>query len=267
MSADSSSPAGAPEIAFYQDQGYIQFQHFFTAAQMAALRAAIDEAIARNRERIRGAPQGGRISETYERVFNQMVNLWTDCPAAKAITFDQRLGETARRLAGAAHVRLYHDHAMVKPGGPHSRQTNWHQDAPYWPMDPVGALSAWIAVDDVTEENGCLHFIGGTHHFGKLEGIHLGSDEDSIVTKMGAKGVKLPPSVAMPMAAGGVTFHHGCTFHHAAANRSAAPRRAFAIIYIPAGTRFTGGRDAGGAANEMKAGGPWDHPLHPILAP
>ena len=70
----------------------------------------------------------------------------------------------------------------------------------------------------------------------------------------------------MEMPAGGVTFHHGCTFHYAGANRSHQPRRAFAIIYIPDYVFFTGRGDAAGAADEMVAGGPWDHPVHPILA-
>ena len=67
-------------------------------------------------------------------------------------------------------------------------------------------------------------------------------------------------------APGGVTFHHGCTFHYAGPNRSDRPRRAFAIIYIPDYTRFTGGKDAAGAAEEMEIGGPWDHVIHPIVA-
>ena len=45
-----------------------------------------------------------------------------------------RLAEAGRLLSGSRHVRIYHDHALVKPGGERSRETNWHQDAPYWPM-------------------------------------------------------------------------------------------------------------------------------------
>ncbi|HCV22478.1 MAG TPA: hypothetical protein DGN59_03385, partial [Candidatus Latescibacteria bacterium] len=59
---------------------------------------------------------------------------------------------------------------------------------------------------------------------------------------------------------------HGCNFHYAGPNQTDQPRRAHAIIYIPDETRFTGGKDAAGAAEEMTVGGPWDHPLHPILA-
>jgi ectoine hydroxylase-related dioxygenase (phytanoyl-CoA dioxygenase family) len=70
----------------------------------------------------------------------------------------------------------------------------------------------------------------------------------------------------MPMRAGGVTFHHGCTFHYATPSRTERPRWAYAIIYIPDYVRFTGGSDPAGAAGEMTPGGPWEHPLHPVLA-
>jgi ectoine hydroxylase-related dioxygenase (phytanoyl-CoA dioxygenase family) len=195
-----------------------------------------------------------------------MVNLWTDFSAVKEFTSNRRLAEVGRRLSKCKNVRLYHDHALVKPGGQTSKETNWHQDAPYWPMDPVGSFSAWIAVDDVSIENGCLHFVPGSHKFGKLEPIKLGVEGESIVSKMKERGYRVSEPVAAEMGAGGVTFHHGCTFHYAGANRTKKPRHAFAIIYIPDYVKFTGGWDAAGAGGEMKSGGPWDHPLHPILA-
>ena len=251
---------------FYQENGYIRDEHFFSDQEVTSLRQAVDHAIDSHRARIKGAANDGRTSDEYERVFNQMVNLWTDYPSAKAIAFHAHLAESARRLSGCRHVRIYHDHAMIKPAGQSSKETNWHQDAPYWPMEPVGALSAWIAVDDVTRENGCLHFVPGSHKYGRLEPIKLGVDGESIVDKMKHQGYDVPEPMTMDMAAGGVTFHHGCTFHYAGSNHTQAPRRAFAVIFIPDYTTFTGKNDAAGAAEEMQAGGLWDHPLHPILA-
>ena len=259
-------PVTNSDIEFYQDNGFIQYKSFFTAAEMDRLRAVIDDAIGSRRDRILGAEGGGRTSEDYERVFNQMVNMWVDNPGSKEIAFSQRIAETGRRLSGARHVRIYHDHAMVKPAGQQSKETNCHQDAPYWPMDPLGSFSAWIAVDDVTVDNGCLFFVPASHKFGILEPIRLGVEGESIADKMREQGHDVAEPVAMEMAAGGVTFHHGCNFHFAGPNRTDQPRRAFAIIFIPDSVTFTGGKDAAGATEEMTAGGPWDHPLHPILA-
>ncbi len=259
-------PVTDSDIEFYQQNGFMRYKGFFSRQEMDRLRATIDDAITSHRDRILGAEDGGRSSEDYERVFNQMVNLWVDNPEAKQFAFSERLAETGRRLCGARNVRIYHDHAMVKPAGQQSKETNCHQDAPYWPMDPVGSLSAWIAVDDVTIDNGCLHFTPGSHKFGKLEPIKLGVEGESIVDKMREKGHDVAEPVAMEMEAGGVTFHHGCNFHYANANSTDHPRRAFAVIFIPDFVTFTGGREAAGAGDEMTAGAPWDHPAHPILA-
>lgn len=259
------SPATPTDIADYQENGFIRYEHFFSKKEIDILGQAIDQAVDAKRDRILGAENGGRSSQDYERVFNQMVNLWTDYPAVKEYTFSTRLADTARQLSQVDHVRLYHDHAMIKPPGQISKETNWHQDAPYWPMDPVGSLSAWIAVDDVSLDNGCLHFVPGSHKFGRLEPIKLGVENESIVDKMRQQGYEVAAPLPMEMAAGGVTFHHGCNFHYAGPNHSSAPRRAFAVIYIPDYVTFTGGKDAAGAAAEMQAGGPWDHPLHPVL--
>ncbi|MEE2658652.1 MAG: phytanoyl-CoA dioxygenase family protein [Candidatus Latescibacterota bacterium] len=264
--ATVNCPITQQNVAQYQERGYIQFRGFFSEGEMDRLRGAIDEAIAINRDRILGAGNGGRTSEAYERVFNQMVNLWVDFPLAKEFAFSKRLAEAGRQLSQARHVRIYHDHAMVKPPGQESKETNWHQDAPYWPMDPVGSFSAWIAVDDVTEDNGCLHFVPGSHRFGRLEPIKLGVEGESIVAKMKEQGHDVAEPETMAMEAGGVTFHHGCNFHYAGPNHTGEPRRAFAIIYIPDHVMFTGDKDAAGASEEMQVGNPWDHPVHPILA-
>lgn len=259
-------PVTDQDVEAYRENGFIQYKSFFSTDEMDRLREAIDQAIASHRDRILGAEGGGRSSGDYERVFNQMVNMWVDSPEAKQFAFSERLAETGRRLSEARHVRIYHDHAMVKPSGQESKETNWHQDAPYWPMDPVGSFSAWIAVDDVTIDNGCLHFVPGSHKYGLLEAIKLGVEGESIVDKMRAQGHDVADPQPMEMEAGGVTFHHGCNFHYAGPNKTDRPRRAFAIIYIPDYVTFTGGNEAAGAGDEMTAGGPWDHPKHPILA-
>ena len=99
-----------------------------------------------------------------------------------------------------------------------------------------------------------------------LQPIKLGVEGESIVDKMREKGHDVAEPVAMEMEAGGVTFHHGCNFHYANANSTNQPRRAFAIIFIPDSVTFTGGKEAAGAGDEMTAGAPWDHPVHPILS-
>ena len=39
----------------------------------------------------------------------------------------------------------------------------WHQDGAYFPLQPLVLVSAWIAITEATEENGCLLVVPGTH--------------------------------------------------------------------------------------------------------
>ena len=39
----------------------------------------------------------------------------------------------------------------------------WHCDGPYWPMQPVVGVTAWLAIDEATMENGCVSIIPKSH--------------------------------------------------------------------------------------------------------
>ena len=47
---------------------------------------------------------------------------------------------------------------------PHTgKRIPWHQDAGYWPIEPKKNVTAWVALDHCTPENGCLRVIPGSH--------------------------------------------------------------------------------------------------------
>jgi len=252
------------QIQLYRDQGYLQLPHLFSSEEMDALRAALDHIIEQGRARVLGEDR--EHDEDFKQVFLQLVNLWVDQPEVRSFTFDRRLADIARQLAECRAVLLHHDQALIKPGGDWSRATNWHQDAPYYPMQQSDALSAWIAVDDVSTENGCLQFLPGSHRFGSLELVPFDVEGASIFDQLAQQGVTLDAApVSMAMAAGGVSFHHGCLFHYASPNRTERPRRAFTIIYTPDHVTYDGGWDPAGAT-DLEVGEPFSGPQHPVLS-
>src|SRR5436190_39806 len=55
----------------------------------------------------------------------------------------------------------------------------WHQDSPYWPtLAPKDVMvTAWVALDDVDEGNGCMRMMPGTHQWGdSIAFIHTMKD-------------------------------------------------------------------------------------------
>ncbi len=39
----------------------------------------------------------------------------------------------------------------------------WHQDGAYFKLIPEANISFWLALDEATEENGCMQVLPGTH--------------------------------------------------------------------------------------------------------
>ena len=90
----------------------------------------------------------------------------------RPLTFHPRLAETAARLLGVDAVRLWHDQALYKePGG---RETDPHQDHPYWPIVETNTITAWIPFDGSTLESGAMGYLPGSHRLGLREFVeHL----------------------------------------------------------------------------------------------
>jgi ectoine hydroxylase-related dioxygenase (phytanoyl-CoA dioxygenase family) len=224
-------PLTEAQIEYYRECGYVRLDGVLTADELARGREDLGEAMTKNA----GLDRTGRAE--YDRIFTQKVNLWRDHAGIRELVCHPRLAGIARALSGAGGVRLWHDHALIKPHI-ESRASPWHQDLPYWPMQDPGALSCWLALDDVDETNGCMHFVPRSHTWGKLEPINLINPQD-IRTLVEPAGKDFTP-VPEPLTAGSCTFHNGLTWHYAPPNRGTAPRRALVIIYMPDGTRFSG---------------------------
>jgi ectoine hydroxylase-related dioxygenase (phytanoyl-CoA dioxygenase family) len=105
-----------------------------------------------------------------------------------------------------------------------------HQDNYYFgPDDPDATLTAWIALDDATTENGCL-FYSDAHQSSVIP--HQAPHDEPF-------NLQIPESIATqfkmlpaPVPRGGISFHHGNAPHQSSANRSPSPRRAVALHYI-----------------------------------
>ena len=112
-----------------------------------------------------------------------------------------------------------------------------HQDNFYFgPNDPEGLVTAWIALDDATLENGCLYFGDGTNRGPVYH--HIAPPGEPFNLQLPPEILALQPMAPAPVMRGGVSFHHGTTFHQSGVNRSKHWRRACALHYVNARTKF-----------------------------
>ncbi|HZG57942.1 phytanoyl-CoA dioxygenase family protein [Paenibacillus sp.] len=222
------------QVKYYRENGFVQIDDLLSSEELEELREYLDEAMG-------AAPANGlqtsQAGGAYFNVLNQRVNTWRDHGGMAKFVLSERFAGLAKQLTGASGIRLFHDHALFKM--PHdSKPTPWHQDHGYWPMEPSGALSIWIALDDVDENNGCMMFVPKSQRIRNLKNVDFVEPHDLFEEADGAADRNT--AVICRMKAGSCTFHDGFTFHYAHANRTDRPRRALAIIYMPDGTVSNG---------------------------
>lgn len=79
-------------------------------------------------------------------------------------------------------------------------------------------ISCWMPLDTVDVESACMHFVEGGHKHGVLSHSPAGGDVSCSRGPM--VGIDPERVVAVPLARGGVTFHHGLMPHMTRANTS-----------------------------------------------
>ncbi len=177
-----------------------------------------------------------------DRAVWQIVDIFRASPPFRQVVGNPTIAEEIAQLSGGGSIRLWHDQIQYKPaavGGPN----HWHQDAPYWPpLTPKDEqVTAWIALDDVDEENGCMRMVPGSH----LWGIHIRWLEalgnlDAMPSEFGGEPIEVR---SCPVRKGQVHYHHSLTWHGSGPNRSGRPRRAIALHYMTDRTRYATGEE------------------------
>ena len=224
------------QIAEYRRDGVLVIENFLNADELAKWRKNVDEAVEQRQDR--KLADGSMLSgdSFYDRVFTQRLNLWTDHAGMRELIIDERIGKLAAELSGVDGIRVWHDQALIKE--PWANPTAWHLDNPYWSFSSSNAISIWIALDDATLNNGCLHFLPETHHEATFENSGI-TQEIADLFKVYPQWINRDP-LPGPMRAGDCSFHNGLTAHGAGANMTPYRRRAMTCAFMPDGSTFNG---------------------------
>ncbi|UVI30223.1 phytanoyl-CoA dioxygenase family protein [Paenibacillus spongiae] len=130
----------------------------------------------------------------------------------------------------------------------------WHQDSYYIKTHPDTLIGAWIALEEVDEENGCLWVAPGSNHepiyppaghgggnvhavdaFVDLTAVENVSHIDDEVNTLSKVVAQYPPPISVPMKAGDVLFFHSHLFHRSFPNRTTDRyRRSYVCHYCNA---------------------------------
>jgi hypothetical protein len=228
-----SYSVSAPDFA---RDGFLSIPALTTAADTERIRALLDPLFARfhtlgdRAVDLAGPREPGKPLRSPE--INEAVILE---PQLKNTLTYVRCREVARILLGVP-VGYQFDHAIFK--SPHNlTPTAWHQDEAYSrePI-PLRSVHFWIPLQAVTESNGCMWFIPGSHR-GPLRQHRLlnartdGSNRKVAGGTLITDNVDDSKAIACPLAVGGVTVHHPMTLHYTGANQSDHCRRAWILHF------------------------------------
>lgn len=110
----------------------------------------------------------------------------------------------------------------------------WHQDAHYWGLEPDDVVSAWIALQPSTLENGAMQVIPGSHRDQPLpHGPSAPGSKNMLFTAEElAVDVDTARAVPLILAQGEMSLHHVGIVHGSEPNRSAGRRMGYAIRYV-----------------------------------
>lgn len=232
------------EIGSYRKNGFLIVDDFLDANELQTWRDAVDNAVENRKGRkfphseLKSGEADGinKDAAYFGNVFVQIINLWQSDEKMKELMFDKRLGEMATTLSQSEGIRIWHDQSLIKQ--PWANPTSWHLDTPFWSFDSREALSIWVALDDVTLQNGCLYFMDGSHEHTELKEPGIGSNMGEIFKEYPAYSKQSP--TASVIKAGSCSFHNGLCLHAAGPNMTPGVRRAMTCAYMPDGSVFNG---------------------------
>lgn len=149
-------------------------------------------------------------------------------PVFRTLAGNAKLRALVAQIIGPDPRVLFSQLFFKAPGGGGPKPM--HQDNFYFgPNDLDGMTTAWIALDDADESNGCLCFADGSNQGEVMP--HTAPDGQPfnlLVPGESAADYTMTPA---PVPRGGVSFHHGNTLHQSSENHSDRWRRACAIHY------------------------------------
>ena len=112
------------------------------------------------------------------------------------------------------------------------KPTPAHQDGYYFMLEPPTAVTMWLALEKVDEENGCVRYLPGSHKEGyRPHGKTATLGFSQGITDFGTPD-DLERELFFPAEGGDLLVHHALTVHRADGNQSAnRTRQALGFIY------------------------------------
>ena len=215
------------EVAFYKTEGYLCLPGLVRAAAVPRLREEVYQVLEANglarADLAQATSRADKLRQCSQYLVGSALDELINGPGVRAVA--------ARLIEGPAHVYLPFTAVKAGSGG---GTFHFHQDNNYTVHEPtLGSINIWVALVDMTPENGCLQVVPRSHLHGQLASRNS-DDADA------HQQVAVDPLQCLPlrMRAGDAVAFTRWTVHGSGPNHSREPRVAYALQYHRADVKW-----------------------------
>jgi len=230
-------PAGASEryrlsdeqVRFYNENGYLAGIRMLDENQLDVLRGELAELVdpAHPGHHLFYEFNANESADPNQILFHAL-GAWRITTGLHDLLWHPAFVVAAAQLLEGP-VRFWHDQIFYKPAH-HGGVVIWHQDYSYWTRTtPVAHISCWIGLDDSTRDNGCVHYVPGSHRWQLLPRNSFANHMDAVFDSLTPAQREEFKPVPIELKAGECSFHHPLMVHGSYANQTPRPRRAVVI--------------------------------------
>lgn len=210
------------DASSFRSKGYALFEGALSAEDLALLRGACDHLLD---EPVHDGGNGDihKIGLGEARRF--LRHRHEEFPGLEDFLLGKRIADICG-VCGMEDPMLFNEQFVVKGAGK-GASFAWHQDGAYVGFDHRPYLTIWIALDDATEENGCVYILPrDLKAEGHLDPHEWQDDSNELNGYFGSE-------TGMPMTckAGTIVAFSSLTLHSSGANTTGTPRRAYVTQY------------------------------------
>lgn len=219
----------ADQVNFYNEHGYLAGIKMLDDTQLHALRNEVAELVDPSHPGHDLFYEfNANESADPDQILFHALGGWRITPALHDLLWHPVFVVAAAQLLDGP-VRFWHDQIFYKPAH-HGGVVIWHQDYSYWTRTtPVAHVSCWIGLDGSTRENGCVHYVPGSHRWELLPRTSFANQMDVVLDSLTREQREQFKPVPVELKAGECSFHHPLMVHGSYANQTSRPRRAVVI--------------------------------------
>lgn len=224
------------EIAQFWRDGVLVVEDAVSAEQLAALESQFGDWVEESRAHHEGygetADGRPRFDLEHGHSADKPALRRVNSPAEASPAYDDAMRNSAMTDCVAdligPNVKFHHSKINSKlPGA--MTEVKYHQDFPFTPHSNDDVVTALLMVDEVTEDNGPLEVVKGSHT-GPIHGLwHDGRFTGSVAADVEAEARAKAVKCTGP--AGAVCLMHTRLLHGSAPNLSDKPRTLFICVY------------------------------------